>query len=592
MDETHNDGGVVQTKKNNLIQTIKSTVTSFSITEKIIFLAILVIFILSALGILSVLNKSQTVSMPVHGGTYTEGVVGYARFINPVLSYTDADKDLGSLIYSGLLKVSPNGELTNDLAESYSISEDGLVYDFKLKDGLTFHDGKPLTTDDVEFTIQKITDSAIKSPRFLNWNGVQIQKINETEIKFILKKSYTPFIENMTIGILPKHIWESVQNEAFDISAFNREPIGSGPYKIKSATRDSTGLYESYNLESFIKYANGEPYIKNLIVNFYKNEKDAVEAFNYGYIDGLGGISPETAKTAKIGKNENGKHAIKSTLPRIFAVFFNQSQSPVLLNKEVRNALNTAINREDLIAEIFNGFATPAYGPIPYEKDSKNKPPQENNEELAKRILSSGGWKPGEDGIMVKNSKSGKGSSTQRLSFTLTTSNIPELRSTAESLKARWQKIGAEVDIQLFDSTDLNQTIIRPRKYSALLFGNIINRDLDLYPFWHSSQRTDPGLNIAQYANIKVDKLIDISRSSMDDEKRVEAYRQIEKEIQEDVPAIFLYSPDYIYLTSGRAKNIKIENPNQPSERFSNINEWYTKTENIWKFLINKQDNK
>lgn len=595
MDETHNDNGVVQPKNNNLIKNIKDTINSFSITEKIIFLVIFIIFILSTFGILNLLNKSQTTAIPVHGGTYTEGVIGYARFINPVLSYTDADKDLTSLVYSGLLKVSTNGELVNDLAESYTISDGGLVYDFKLKDNLTFHDGKPLTTDDIEFTIQKITDPTIKSPKALNWNGVQIQKISKTEIRFILKKSYTPFIENMSIGILPKHIWANVQNEAFDVSAFNREPIGSGPYKIKSSTRDSTGLYESYKLESFNKYVSGEPYIKTLIINFYKNEKDAVSAFNYGYIDGLGGISPEIAKTAKIGISEGGKHAIKSTLPRIFAVFFNQNQSPVLLNKEVRNALNTAINRKTLIAEIFNGFATPAYGPIPYEKDKNagdTEKDTEYNIEIAKRILSSAGWKMGEDGIMIKSTKSGKNTATQRLSFTLTTSNIPELKNTAEALKAKWKEIGAEVNIQLFDGVDLNQTVIRPRKYSALLFGNIINRDLDLYPFWHSSQRTDPGLNIALYANLKVDKLLDISRSSMDDNKRIEAYKEIEKEIQNDMPAIFLYSPDYIYLTSGKAKNIRIESPNQPSERFSNINEWYTEKEDIWNFLIKKQNNK
>ena len=286
-------------------------------------------------------------------------------------------------------------------------------------------------------------------------------------------------------------------------------------------------------------------------------------------------------------------------------MFFNQSQAPVLLNKEVRLALNTAIDRTTLIDNVFNGFATPATGPIPYDKTDSEKmtdaagaedktsnsistssDASNLNIEKAKKILTDAGWKLNDEGVMIKETKNGKLVSTQALTFTLSTSNIPELKKTAEELRDTWAKIGAKVDLEIFDGADLNQKVIKPRKYSALLFGNIINRDLDLYPFWHSSQRNDPGLNISLYANLKVDKLLDTARSGTDDETRLQAYADIEAEINKDIPAIFLYSPDYIYLTSGKAKNIKIDSINHPSERFSNINEWYTNTENIWKFLI------
>ena len=575
---------------------IKRALQAFSITEKIIFYIILSILLLSSLAILDHFNKNFTVTEPVYGGEYTEGVVGYARFINPVLSYTDADKDLTSLVYSGLLKADSNGQLIPDLADSYTVSADGLTYDFKLKSGLKFQDGQPLTTDDIEFTIQKVTDAQINSPKALNWNGVSVSKISDTEIKFTLKKPYTPFIENLPLGILPKHIWSNIQDETFDVSSFNREPIGSGTYKIKSSSRDGSGIYQSYKLESFQDYTGGKPLIKSFVVKFYKNEDDAVNAFNKGDIDGLGGISPSSAIKAKVQNNADGKHVIKTTLPRLFAVFFNQSQAPVLLNKEVRSALNTAINKDSLIRDIFNGYATPANGPVPYNNESKlelgdsqdksQKINESENIEQAKKILTDSGWTMGNDGIMVKQTKKGKIASTQTLTFTLSTSNVPELKATAEKLKETWSKIGAKVDIELFDSTDLNQKVIRPRKYNSLLFGNIINRDLDLYPFWHSSQRNDPGLNIALYTNAKIDKLLETARSSNDEDSRNSAYESIETEINNDIPAIFLYSPDYIYLTSGRAKNIKIENINHSSERFANINQWYTETENIWKFLI------
>ncbi|MEI6553630.1 MAG: ABC transporter substrate-binding protein, partial [bacterium] len=590
----------------NLFGKIKKILKSFNVTEKIIFSVVLVIFILSGLTILSEFNKKLTEVVPVYGGTYTEGIVGYARFINPLLSYTDADRDLTSLVYAGLLKASPSGQFIPELADSYTVSQDGLTYDFKLKNNLKFSDGVPLTTDDIEFTIQKVLDPEIKSPKALNWSGVQVERVSPTEIKFILKKSYAPFIENLTIGILPKHIWSNVQNEVFDVSAFNREPVGSGAYKIKSSSKDASGLYQSYTLESFSDYADGKPLIENFVVKFYKNEDDAINAYNKGDIDGLGGITPATAIKAKIKNISNDKeHAVKTTLPRLFAVFFNQSQAPVLLNKEVRQALDTAINKNALIDKVFNGFATPATGPIPYspqtdlERSTDGKTSDSvdtgattdtasTSIEKAKQILTNAGWKMGSDGVMIKETKKGKSVSTQTLAFTLSTSNIPELKKTAEELKATWAQIGAKVDIEIFDGADLNQKVIKPRKYSALLFGNIINRDMDLYPFWHSSQRNDPGLNIALYANIKVDKLLETARSSISNDTRLQAYADIETEINKDIPAIFLYSPDYIYLTSGRAKNIQINNLNHPSERFANVNEWYTNTENIWKFLITK----
>ena len=573
----------------------KKIFKSFSIIEKIIFLVFLAIFILSSLTILSIFNKGLTIARPIYSGTYTEGIVGYARFINPLLSYTDADKDLTSLVYAGLLKASPSGQLYPELADSYTISDDGLTYDFKLKNNLTFHDGSPLTTDDIEFTIQKAIDPQINSPKALNWSGVQIQKVSPTEIKFILKKSYAPFIENMTVGILPKHIWSNIQDEVFDVSTFNREPVGSGPYKIKSSSRDASGLYQSYTLEAFSNYADKMPIIKNFVVKFYKNEDDAISAFNSKNIDGLGGITPATAIKANIKDISNNKNqVVKSTLPRLFAVFFNQSQAPVLLNKEVRVALNTAIDRKALINDVLNGFATPATGPIPYSQQTYSEKTIDQDGtiintdtiETAKKILTDAGWKMNDQNIMIKETKKGKVVTTQTLSFSLSTSNIPELKKTAEDLRDTWAKIGAKVNIEIFDPADLNQKIIKPRKYNALLFGNIVARDLDLYPFWHSSQRNDPGLNMALYANLKVDKLLETARSSTEDTARIDAYTGIETEINKDTPAIFLYSPDYIYLTSGRAKNIKIENINHSSERFANINEWYTDTENIWKFLV------
>lgn len=585
-----------QTKISKLIALYKA----FRPTEKLIFTVASIVFVISTLSVLSKINDLYSIELPTTGGTYIEGIVGYARFINPLLGYTDADKDMIGLVYSGLLKPTPEGRLVADLAKSWTVSEDGLTYTFILKDGLTFHDGKPLTTDDIEFTIRKAQDPLIKSPRAENWAGVTLEKISPTEIKFILKKPYAPFLENMTLGILPKHIWSNIEDAAFDINSYNREPIGSGPYKIKKAYRNETGIYEHYELVPFEKYSLGKPYIQHLVIKFYKNETEALTAYTGGDIQALGGIAPEEAN--KLADNE---YYIQSTpLPRVFALFFNQSNAPVLVNKEVREALNASINRLSLIDTILQGWGAISKSAIPrgLSKSTElasvpttdnltastspiSKSLDDEYIEAGKKILIGKGWRQNASGIFEKQVKNGKNSEVQTLRFTISTSNVPELKRSAEILRDTWTKLGADVKVEIFEPSDLTQKVIRPRKYDSLLFGNVVGRDLDLYPFWHSSQRNDPGLNIALYTNIKADKALETIRTTSDEAKKLEAYTAIEKEIQNDIPAIFLYSPDYIYATSEDIHNLEISNITTPSERFMNIHKWYLETEKVWKIF-------
>ncbi len=582
----------------NKFSKIKTLYKAFRPTEKLIFIIAGIALVASALSLLSKVNNLYSVELPTHGGTYTEGIVGYARFINPLLGYTDADKDMIGLVYSGLLKATPEGRLVADLAKSWEVSDDGLTYTFTLKDGLTFQDGQPLTTDDIEFTITKAQDPLIKSPRAENWTGVTLEKISPTEIKFILKKPYAPFLENMTLGILPKHIWSNIEHEAFDINTYNREPIGSGPYKIRKAYRDDTGIYEHYDLIPFENYSLGKAYIERLVIKFYKNETEALDAYTGGDIEALGGIAPEEAKKIK-----DDQYNLQSTpLPRVFGLFFNQSNAPVLVNKEVRDALNVSVNRLSLIDTILQGWGAISKSAIPrgLSKSAEisgtasvaiagtstaSSDLDDEYIEAGKKILLAKGWKLNSSGIFEKQTKTAKSTETQTLRFSISTSNVPELKRSAEILKETWTKLGADVKVEIFEPSDLTQKVIRPRKYDSLLFGNVVGRDLDLYPFWHSSQRNDPGLNIALYTNIKADKALETIRTTSDEAKRLEAYTAFEKEIQNDIPAIFLYSPDYIYATSKDIHNLEISNITTPSERFMNVHTWYLETEKVWKIF-------
>ena len=567
----------------------EAALARFSLTEKIIFwLCALVLFASTATCLWQV-NQTFMVEIPLHGGTLTEGIVGLPRFINPILAISDADRDLTALVYSGLLKATAEGALVPDLAESYSVSTDGLTYTFILKPEITFQDKTPITADDVVFTVEKAEDPSLKSPKRPNWEGVQVEKVSEREVKFTLKQPYSPFLENMTLGVLPKHLWNTIDAEEFPFSQLNVEPVGSGPFKLKSVERNASGIPVNYRLEAFDAYSAGEPFIKNIITRFYQNNKDLITAYGNGTIEAMAGISPQQASVIQV----SGGEVLRAPLPRIFAVFFNQNHAPILANKEVRLALDTAIDKEAIVESVLDGEGIAIDSPIPPRllpkaPATKNSPILNDEERIqaAKKILENAKWKLNPDTKVYE--KVNKKQVTE-LAFFISTSNAPELKAAAELLKTVWGKIGVRVDVKVFEIGELNQNVIRTRKYDALLFGEIIGRDLDLFAFWHSSQRNDPGLNVALYTNAKVDKLLESARATADQNARIEKYRSVEQEIQNDIPAIFLYSPDFLYVVPKSLQGSNLNHITVPAERFLSIEKWYVETEKVWKIFAPKQ---
>ncbi len=567
---------------------IKNIIASFSSTEKAIFYILTTLFIISALFLLSQTNQNYLISVPARGGTLTEGIVGSPRFVNPLLATYDTDKDLVSLVYSGLMKSTSAGSLIPDLAKEYKVSDDGLEYDFILKDNLTFQDGVRLTTDDIEFTIKKSQDPDLKSPKRPSLYEVKVQKISDKEIKFTLSKPYAPFLETMTLGILPKHIWSNFNSNEFSMSQYNVEPIGSGPYMVKKMDIVKKNMLITpvyYELSPFKNYALGEALINKLIIRFYSSEKDLVSAFNGGAIESMSGVSKENL--SKIDTNLFNLNT--SLLPRIFAVFFNQNQSTVLANREVRLALDTAIDKNKIISEVLGGYGVTIDGPVParlidLKEEDEAKIDEATRIQEAKDILIKGGWVYNESNKVWE--KIAKKKVTQTLSFSVATANSQELLGVSEIIKKDWEKIGVFVDIKPYDSGDLQQNIIRPRKYDALLFGEVIGRDMDLYAYWHSSQRNDPGYNVSMYTNSKADKLLEDARKISDPIDRNAKYQSFYSEVQSDIPAIFLYSPKFTYVTPHKVKGLEIDVTTSPSERFLDVNKWYIETNDLWKIFI------
>ena len=569
---------------------LSNIVKKFSISEKLFFYFLCILFISSCLVLLNRVNNSVSIEVPTNGGSLKEGIIGSPRFVNPVLAVSDVDNDLTELIYSGLVKSGPDNSLITDLAENYDISSDGLVYTFILKDNIYFQDGVKVTTDDVEFTINKIQDSTIKSPKRPGFYDVKVEKIDEKTIKFILKKPYSPFLENLTIGILPKHLWDNLSSDQFPLSQYNVEPVGSGPYKVtkmETLKKNMLLIPTYYELSAFSKYVSGKPFIEQLIVDFYKDEKTLIDAYNNKDIESINSISPD--KIVDIKRQKNSK-INTSPLPRVFAVFFNQNQSEALTYKEVRQALNISVDRNKIVNDVLFGYGKALYGPVPSSLVNNQIEDVKNNDiDTAINLLTKAGWiKSTSTGIMSKKISKSK---TIPLSITISTLNSNDLVRTAELVKSDWEKIGAQVEIKQFDFGDLQQNIIRPRKFEALLYGEVVGRDMDFFAFWHSSQRNDPGLNIAMYTNTKVDKLLEDARKTLDTSSRIAKYKTFSEEIQKDVPAIFLYSPEFIYITPGKIQGFSLSAITLPFERFLNINNWYIETNNLWKIFYKNTNN-
>lgn len=558
-------------------QSLQKIVESFSFSERLLFGLAIIVLTASTVLMLKQVNSMLTVDTPVRGGSIVEGVIGTPRFINPLLALTDADRDLTTLIYSGLMKSRPDGSLIPDLAAEYRISEDGRAYTFTLRDDAVFHDGTPVTVDDIIFTVAKAQDPLLRSPKRVNWDGVIAEKLSDSEVRFTLARPYTPFLENTTMGILPKHIWEDADVEQFPFSEFNTEPVGSGPYRIARIERNSSGVPVAYTLRPFDAYALGAPYISSVHILFYTNEDALIEAFVDGEITAINSISPQ--RVEELLTDDTTSYTVP--LPRVFGVFFNQNEAQLFTDPSVRRALNAALDKDMLVNAVLYGYGVPLNGPIPPgiidgTHSRVDTVSSTAHIDAALEILLENGWTFNESKSVMQKSNG------RELRFSISTSNIPELKHAADIVVETWSKLGAQVELKVFDPVDLNQTVIRTRKYDALLFGTIIGRDLDFFAFWHSSQRNDPGLNIALYTNSKVDDLLDEARTLTERDERLELYNQFNDIIQTDAPAAFLYAPDFIYLTQGDVSNVTLGQITTPADRFLGIHEWYTDTEKVW----------
>ena len=524
---------------------------------------------------LGALYMASTRSIPAIGGEYTEGIAAQPRYINPILSQTSgADADLAQLVYSGLFGYDASGALIKRLVADYSVSEDGKLYTVTLRQGAKWHDGEEVTADDVSFTVSAIQNPAYKSPLRSNWLSVDVATVDRYTLTFTLKKAYFGFLENLTLGILPKHIWENIAPENFLLADYNLAPIGSGPYSFFESKKDSSGNMLSYELRAWSEYFDGAPYISRITFHFYPDETALIDAYNRKEVLGINSVRPENLSALEERKSTR---IYEIAIPRIFAVFFNKTKSVALAYDEVREAFSYATDRDAIIRDILFGKGQPAYTAIlPFMSgyaDDLVLPRFDIGK--ANTLLDEKGWKRGEDGIRAKDGVV--------LQFELTVPDWPELVRTAESIRTQWEQAGARITVSVLSAADLQQKAIRPRDYQALLFGEAAMLESDPYSFWHSSQKNDPGLNLALFDDKNADDTLATLREELNPDRQQTKYRAFQEILYKENPAVFLYAPTYLYVVNSTVKGIDVKNIDAAAFRLSNIEEWHIKTKRIKK---------
>ncbi len=360
---------------------------------------LLVLFLGSFLFLASHIYITYTVVTPARGGQVTEGMVGSPRFLNPVYAeVNDIDRSLSQLLFSGLLRYDNDGNLAYDLAENYSVSEGGRVFEVNLKDNVRWHDGYGFDADDILFTIQTIQDPRYKSPVRANWVGVNVQKVSPLKVRFVLKDPFASFPERLTLKILPKHVWEEISPENFALSIYNLQPIGTGPYRLVDVKRTKSGSVSEIQLRANSRYHLLGPYIEKLVFKFFETEEELLREADAGKLQSFSLINPAPSRF----RNPALK-LYEFSLPRSYSLFFNLEANSPVAEKNVRKALALGIDQQELNKKVFAGNAILLSSLLRPDLFLFTNPPiQDKDIAKAFTLLQEEGYQKTEQGNLVK----------------------------------------------------------------------------------------------------------------------------------------------------------------------------------------------
>jgi peptide/nickel transport system substrate-binding protein len=442
------------------------------------------------------------------------------------------------LVFAALVRTDAAGNVELDLAERLDVEEEGRVYVARLRDGLVWDDGEPLTAEDVAFTVRLVQAPGHQGSQELAdlWRGVEIQIVDPRTVRFELPTPLASFPEHLTLGLLPRHVLDGVAASALPLHAYNRQPVGSGPYRVASFEPDRLML------ERNLSYHGAPPRLSRIELRGYGERGAALAAVMRHEVDGVAGLRPEEIEQIAT----SGQHVVYALPERskTAAVIFNL-ETPVLRELVVRKALARAIDREALIRDVLAGHGEPATGPIPVQSWAYVRAPGTIDQDpaAAATLLDEAGWRPGTDGMRRRDGAP--------LRFTLVTADTPDRLAVARALADQAREIGVGLDVRAVPADELFDEHLQPRRFEAALVGQwSMGSDPDLYPQWHSSQIGRSGGNYAGFADADVDRWLEVGRQEPDRNLRRNAYLHFQARWAEEQPALMLYHPTYSFAVA------------------------------------------
>ncbi|MBQ4511839.1 MAG: peptide ABC transporter substrate-binding protein [Anaerolineaceae bacterium] len=521
-------------------------------------------------------------SHPTSGGIYREGLVGQIQRLNPLLSwYNDVDDDVCRLIFSSLVKSDTRGNPQGDLAIDWGISVDGMTYNFAINPDAKWHDGQPVTADDVIFTYELLrTGSGYVPEDVINfWNSVKINPVDSKTIQFVLDEAFAPFLDYLNVGILPRHIYGGMSFSEMVESKINIQPIGSGPFRLKELVQDN-GVILGVTIENNTAYYGRKAYLDEIQFTYYSDSGLAYQAYQQGLIDGISYVSDDIL--SNVLKDEE-MNLYTARRPILSMVFFNLDNRNVefLQSTGVRQALMTGLNRERIVSRILGGQGIIANSPILYGNwayTSEVAVPEFNQEKAIELLVKEGYVLASEqERVRTKEITSVDGNSERKaLSFTLVYPDDDLHRRVAEQIQQDWGRINVLLNLEAISYDDLINHVLPDREYEAALVDLNLSKypDPDPYPFWDQTQISS-GQNYTQWNNKTVSQYLETARVETDRAERARLYKNFQILFMEQLPALPLYNSVYNYPVSQKVSGVSIGPIYRPSDRFLNITDWF-----------------
>jgi peptide/nickel transport system substrate-binding protein len=445
--------------------------------------------------------------------TYIEGVLGQPSSFYPGQISNQTDKTISSLVYRGLFKYDIFGTTIPDLAETWSISVDGLTYTIKIKDKQYWTNGKKISADDLIYTSFMVSDLS----------GVATDRIDDLTVRYTLPNKYAPFLSLLTVGVMPANSLEKGSALV---------PITSGDYRIARIDKSGNLIKQLVLITQSNKYA-----VKKIVFRYYSNEDELVSAAKIGEIDAF-----LSNKVYDIQNFKDRKYPIQGIY---YALFFNTR-----LDKFKDYTLRQKLEKVLPISKFTVDLGILTQGAISRSLFTNKNIPIDKYDEKYTGDLSN-------------------------LDFVVTIPDLPEHQVVADMVTKNWEdKLGIITEVKKVDPENIVKEVIEPRNFEVLLYGQEVGRDPDRYVLWHSSQKDRPGLNISDFEQIRADRALEEGRNELNNDKRLVHYSEFQKTVSEQVPAIFLYHPYVHFYVSKYIEGIGDKYTFSQGDRFLDMNNW------------------